>query len=290
MMNESIIEEIKKFSVQKKLNFDNELHYLDSDPQSNTDTAIVCLHGNPSWSWYYRSLFQQKWPWRVISIDHLGMGLSSKVDKHISIEEHAKNVADLLSHLKISNVHFVVHDWGGVIAILTSINYPIKVKSIVGMNTAFFNKKSIPWRILAVARFAWSKFLNKKVGMFSFAAPYMSTNLPLSSSVRNAYIYPYLFEDERQGVLNFLNEIPWDKNSLNGKLLDRCENFIKKLDVPMKAIWGLKDFCFDESYLDYWKNICPQLEMVKLFNAGHWCLEDEKEKIINELQIFWNKL
>lgn len=285
-------DEIKPYSHEMKINNDEKIHYLmkQSKLLSDYDTAIVCLHGNPSWSWYFRSLFQNDWRWKLISIDHLGMGLSSKVHRHVSIEEHAKNVAFVLNKLNIKKVHYVVHDWGGVISLLTAIKYGVEIQSIIGMNTSFFNKKSIPWRIYAVAKMPWSKFLNKKLGIFSYAATFMSTYLPLPNKVKNAYIYPYLHEDQRQGILNFLNEIPWNKNSRNALLLNECENFISNSNIPMKGIWGLRDFCFDEKYLNHWKMICPQLEIVQYPDAGHWCLEEKSSIINNEVEKFWNRL
>ena len=53
------------------------LHYLDEGPRDGE--VVVMLHGNPTWSFYYRRLVSA---WRdtrrCIVPDHIGMGLSDK--------------------------------------------------------------------------------------------------------------------------------------------------------------------------------------------------------------------
>lgn len=276
------------------LNNQENLHFFDQakiNPQlSNSETAVLCIHGNPSWSWYYRRYFTPEQNYRVIALDHLGMGLSSKVNRYVSIVEHATNIVHLLNNLKIRKVHLVVHDWGGVVALHALKNQDIEIASIIGMNTSFFPRKNFPWRIYLTTRPAWNSLLNKDIGVFSKAASYMTTHHRLDNQQRAAYHYPYNDRQERQGIVNFLSDIPWFKHSKNFSILDGCEDTIKNLKIPMMALWGLKDFCFDESYLNYWKKICPQVEVHKFFDAGHWCFEDKPTEILQLSQKFWTQI
>ena len=291
--NDSLSRASTFFSLDK-LDKQDKLHYFDqgriNSQLSTNETAVVCVHGNPSWSWYYRQYFYPEQKHRVIAIDHLGMGLSTKVSRYVSINEHAANVLLLLKNLKIRKVHLVVHDWGGVVALQALKNQDIRILSIIGMNTAFFTRKNFPWRIYLTTRPAWNSLLNKQMGVFSKAASYMTTHCRLSTEQRAAYLYPYRFAHQRQGIVNFLSDIPWFKNSKNFDALVSCEDFMKNLKIPMLAIWGLRDFCFDESYLNYWKKICPQLEIHKFFDAGHWCFEDKPHEVLKLSEKFWFKL
>ena len=55
------------------------LHYLDEGPKDAP--PMVMVHGNPTWSLYYRALAQEfAKDYRVIVPDHVGMGLSDKPD------------------------------------------------------------------------------------------------------------------------------------------------------------------------------------------------------------------
>jgi len=53
------------------------LHYLDEGPQEAP--TVVMLHGNPTWSFYYRNIIPAvAKKYRVIVPDHIGCGLSDK--------------------------------------------------------------------------------------------------------------------------------------------------------------------------------------------------------------------
>src|SRR3954470_21664577 len=58
-----------------------QMSYLDEGPRS--DEAVLMLHGNPTWSFYYRELVQTLAPMhRCIVPDHVGMGLSEKPENY----------------------------------------------------------------------------------------------------------------------------------------------------------------------------------------------------------------
>ena len=41
--------------------------------------TVVCVHGNPTWSYLWRRVLEQAPPgWRVVAPDHLGMGWSER--------------------------------------------------------------------------------------------------------------------------------------------------------------------------------------------------------------------
>lgn len=289
---------LSDYSCYFPLNVNERIHYLDSSKGKKnfpeTDRAIICVHGNPSWSWYYRHFFNatsdekfKSLKKKIYAIDHLGMGFSSKGDQYISIQDHAKNLLSFIRYKQLKTVDLVVHDWGGILALLALKDSEIKIASIIGMNTSFFPRKNFPWRIYLTTRAPWNKFLNKELGVFSKAASYMTTHHKLSKEKKEAYLYPYNYRDQRQGIVNFLSDIPWFKNSKNYNALVECEEYIKQLTIPMMAIWGLRDFCFDESYLQHWKKINPQLVIHQYFDAGHWCLEDKTQEILNATKNFW---
>ena len=53
------------------------LHYIDE----GSGEPVVMLHGNPTWSFYYRHLIDDlRDSHRVIVPDHIGCGLSDKPD------------------------------------------------------------------------------------------------------------------------------------------------------------------------------------------------------------------
>jgi haloalkane dehalogenase len=45
-------------------------------------------------------------------------------------------------------------------------------------------------------------------------------------------------------------------------------------------IWGMKDFCFTEHFLDRWKQYFTNAEVHEVNDAGHYVVEDADEQII----------
>ncbi len=49
---------------------------------------------------------------------------------------------------------------------------------------------------------------------------------------------------------------------------------------------GKKDFCFNDYFLNRWKEIYPPATVKTFGNAGHYVLEDARNEIIAELKNF----
>ena len=98
------------------LNIDGiKYHYLDE----GSGETIVMLHGNPTWSFYYRNLIiGLRDNYRIIVPDHIGCGMSDKPqDYSYHLENHIKNLTIFLQTLNIPNLRLIVHDWGGPIGL-----------------------------------------------------------------------------------------------------------------------------------------------------------------------------
>jgi haloalkane dehalogenase len=57
----------------------------------------------------------------------------------------------------------------------------------------------------------------------------------------------------------------------------------------MLIIWGEKDFCFNDYFLDRWKAYFPNAEVKKVSDAGHYVVEDAREKIVPWVKDFFSK-
>jgi len=120
-------------------------HYLD-EGQGN---PLVMLHGNPTWSFYYRRLvLALKDQYRIIAPDHIGCGMSDKPQKYnYRLSQHIDNLDILLNKLNLKDITLVMHDWGGAIGMGWAAKRPDRVKNIVLFNTAAFLSPLIPFRI-----------------------------------------------------------------------------------------------------------------------------------------------
>ncbi len=56
------------------------MHFID---EGQGDQTVVCVHGNPTWSFTFREVVKQLSDQaRVIAVDHIGCGLSQKPQKY----------------------------------------------------------------------------------------------------------------------------------------------------------------------------------------------------------------
>ena len=117
------------------------MNYVDEGPRDAP--PVLMLHGNPTWSFYYRRLIAAlSGKHRVIVPDHVGMGLSDKPDESKYDYTLARRVVDLeklVASLGLRQpLTLVVHDWGGPIGLRIAIEQPERVARIVVMDTGLF--------------------------------------------------------------------------------------------------------------------------------------------------------
>ena len=107
------------------------MSYLDEGPRDGE--VVVMLHGNPSWSYYWRTLVSGlSDKYRCIVPDHIGMGFSDKpddADYDYTLQSRVDDVEALLKHLGITGpVTLAVHDWGGMIGFGWALSHAAQVK------------------------------------------------------------------------------------------------------------------------------------------------------------------
>ena len=112
-------------------------HYLDE----GRGAPVLMLHGNPTWSFYYRDLITAlRGDYRCIAPDHIGCGLSDKPgdDRYnYCLKSRVDDLEALADHLGlIERLTLVVHDWGGMIGMAWAVRRPQRLARLVGVNTA----------------------------------------------------------------------------------------------------------------------------------------------------------
>ena len=114
------------------------MHYLDVGPKDATRTWL-CLHGNPAWSYLYRTMipvFHGAGD-RVVAPDLVGFGKSDKPKKEgaHSFTWHRQVLLELVERLDLKNVVLVVQDWGGILGLTLPMAAPQRYRGLLVMNT-----------------------------------------------------------------------------------------------------------------------------------------------------------
>lgn len=266
-------------------------HYLDE----GQGEPLLMVHGNPTWSFYYRHLVRAfSANYRVIVPDHLGCGLSDKPqDYAYTLANHIKNLSLLIDHLDLSDISLFVHDWGGPIGLGAAVQQPERFARCVIFNTAAYRDKTIPFRIWVCRIPGLGAFGVRGLNGFARAAIDMATNHPerMTAEVKSGYLHPYSSWQNRVAVHRFVQDIPLKPSSPTFIRLLEIESQLSKLShLPIKLIWGMKDWCFSPHFLKRFREeFFPNAETWEIDDAGHYVIEDAHERIIPVVEQFLQK-
>ncbi len=265
------------------------MHYVDEGPRDAT--PLLMVHGNPTWSFYYRNLLQGlSARHRAIAVDHIGCGLSDKpADWDYCLENHIENVVHLVKSLDLQNVTLIAHDWGGSIGLGTLLRLRDRFKRIVLFNTAAFPPPYIPFRIRVCRWPVFGKIGLQGMNLFARAAITMATERKdgLPADVAEGLLAPYDSWPNRIATYRFVKDIPLSPSHRTWKVLENIEAGLPELSaLPIKLIWGMKDWCFRPECLDRFMEYWPNADVARFENGGHYIVEDEPEEVVSLVRNF----
>jgi pimeloyl-ACP methyl ester carboxylesterase len=279
------------------------LSYLDEGPRDGE--VIIMLHGNPSWSYYWRHLVlglrdpASGQAYRCIVPDHVGMGLSDKPDDardaspryDYTLRSRVEDLTTLLDRLGITGpVTLAVHDWGGMIGLGWALAHLPQVRRLVILNTATFPlppAKPLP-RALGFGRdSALGALAIRGFNAFAAIASHVGVARRMPPAVRRAYVAPYDSWAHRIATLRFVQDIPLRDGDPAWPLVSEAGRRLPELaDRPAFIGWGLRDFVFDRHCLDTFTAALPQAEVHAFDDADHYVLEDKHEVLVPMIRDF----
>jgi len=111
------------------------MHYVDE----GAGQLILCLHGQPSWSYLYRKmipLFVEA-GYRVVAPDMIGFGKSDKPTEraNYTYANHVAWIKTLIEAVDLTDITLVCQDWGGLIGLRVAAENPGRFARIVTANT-----------------------------------------------------------------------------------------------------------------------------------------------------------
>lgn len=271
---------------------DIKIHYLDE----GSGNPVVMLHGNPTWSIYYRNLVNElKGNFRCIVPDYVGCGLSDKPDDEsyeYSLDQRINDLEMLLQYLKIDkNITLIMHDWGAMIGMGYALRHPKSIKKLVIMNSFAFTipeDKKLPmsmrfFRNTQIGS-AFLRHFNIFTSIYSVGG---TTRTLLDNQVRETYQIPYNSQQNRIALQRFMEDMPISGEENSYELAKEIEEKLHKFNkTPSLICWGMKDNLFDEDFLEEWKKHLPQATIKTFDDCGHYILEDASNEVINLINQF----
>ncbi|RPE74688.1 alpha/beta fold hydrolase [Vulcaniibacterium tengchongense] len=274
------------------------MSYLDEGRRDGE--AVVMLHGNPSWSYYWRKLvLGLRDRYRCIVPDHVGMGLSDKPDDApgaaprygYTLQSRIDDLDALLAHLGVDGpVTLAVHDWGGGIGFGWGLRQAERIRRLVILNTGAFPlpaAKPLPKSLRFGRDSALGALSIRGFNAFAAVAARVGVERPMPADVRRAYLAPYDSWANRIAILRFVQDIPLGPGDAAWPLVEAMGRKLPEYaDRPAFIGWGLRDFVFDRHFLQGFVGALPQARVQAFEDAGHYVLEDKAEALVPAIRAF----
>ncbi len=255
-------------------------HVLDSHAEGGVapTLTVVCVHGNPSWSFLWRRVLALAPPSiRVIAPDHLNMGYSERIDSARTLAQRVEDLVALTTELNVDGpVVTLAHDWGGPISLGWAQRHLHQLSGVVLTNTAVSqpSDSAPPWLITAAGSRGLLRTVTQRTPAFIRAGLRLSTPEP-PAEVRAGFLAPYDTADRRAGVRDFVADIPLDPSHVSYETLHRIAEGCGELgEIPTFMMWGTRDPVFGERYLHDLEDRLPHADVHRFVGASHFVSED----------------
>ncbi|MBM3964594.1 MAG: alpha/beta fold hydrolase [Planctomycetes bacterium] len=265
------------------------MHYIDEGSSGPDDKCVVAVHGNPTWSFYYRSIIAaMRGTHRALAVDHIGCGLSDKPQMYpYCLATHTSNLVRWIENLDLRNIVMVVHDWGGAIGLGAAVQCRDRISGLVVLNTGAFPPPYVPLRIAACRIPILGSWSMTRLNLFARAATTMAIDrLPrLDDNVREGLLAPYDTPEHRVGIDTFVRDIPLSKKHPTYGILSTLESRLPELSgLPIHLVWGMKDWCFTPTCLRRFQAAWPGAVTEELSDVGHYVMEESPKDVIAHVQ------
>lgn len=182
------------------------MHYVDHGPKDGR--VVLCLHGEPSWSYLYRKMIPPLMAagFRVIVPDLVGFGRSDKPvgREEYTYQRHMDWMASFIKELGFKEINLFCQDWGGFIGLRLAVENPAWFACIVAANTALPTGD----KPLIDAFYQWREF-SQTTPDFNIGAIIQRASLTqLPAEVVAAYDAPFPDERFKAGPRQFPHLVP----------------------------------------------------------------------------------
>jgi haloalkane dehalogenase len=215
------------------------VHYVDEGRKDGE--IVLCLHGEPSWSYLYRKMIPvfAAAGHRVIAPDLVGFGRSDKpaARSDYSYARHVAWMTDLVTRLDLVGLTLVCQDWGGLIGLRMAAEHPERFSRIVAANTFLPTGDRAP----GPAFFAWQKF-SQEVPEFPVGGIISgATTTTLSPEVVAAYDAPFPDESYKAGARQFPLLVPVSPDDPASEANRRAWEVLSRFEKPFLTAFSDQD-------------------------------------------------
>lgn len=259
------------------------MHYVDE----GEGRPILCLHGEPTWSYLYRKMIPiLAAVGRVIAPDLIGFGKSDKYTeaREYSFQMHRDALVAFIEALDLQEITVVVQDWGGLLGLRIAAEIPHRFARLVILNTFLPTGESRPspaftlWRLFARFTPILPIGLIVRVG----------TAQPLSRKVLGAYKAPFPGQRYKAGARVFPALVPVSPTMPGAAAMKQTRAALRQWQKPALVMFSDKDPILGGAHR-FFRRLIPTARAqpeITIRNAGHFLQEDKGEEIATHIVTF----
>jgi len=260
------------------------MHYL----EAGAGTPILFLHGNPTSSYLWRNVIPVVAQCgRCIAVDLIGMGKSAKPEIGYRLQDHIAFLDGFIEALNLSEITFVLHDWGVSIGLHYLTRFPERVRAV-----AFMEGHLGPiehWTDLEPdARDMFQRLRSEEIGRQLVIAEnfFVDTVLPsgilrtLTQDELAAYRTPYLRPRDREPIWRWVCEIPIEGHPADvHEIVTAYREGLARSPVPKLLLHAHPGAVIGAVQIAWCRQSLTNLTTVDLGEGIHFLPEDHPESI-----------
>ena len=265
---------------------DTRMHYLD---EGAGDETILCLHGEPTWSYLYRKLIPPlAGHYRVIAPDLVGFG---KSDKYAALEAytfqmHYDKLLALITALDLQNITLVCQDWGGLLGLTIAANKGERFARLVVLNTFLptgeekVSEAFLQWR-------AFSQKVGTRMQVGRLIAQTI-TNYELPDDIIAAYDAPYPDDSFKAGAAVFPSLVPIAPEMPGAAEMKAARAILANWRKPVQVMFSDGDPILGGA-AKFFRRLFPTAAdqpEITIRGAGHFLQEEKGAEIAAEIIAF----
>lgn len=265
------------------------LHYVDEGPKDGD--VVLLMHGEPSWSYLYRTMIPvlNKAGYRTIAPDLIGFGRSDKPSKRddYTYARHVAWMLDAFDQLKLENVTLFCQDWGGLIGLRLVAARPDKFARVVAGNTFLPTGDQTP----SDAFFKWQSFSQSVPEFPAGGIIKGATVIPMSEAAIAGYDAPYPDESYKEGARQFPMLVPSSPDNPESQPNRDAWEILKTWDKPFLTTFSDSD-PVTKGGDKVLQKLIPGTKgqpHVTIEQGGHFLQEDQGPKIAEVMIEFMQK-
>ncbi|KAA1419155.1 haloalkane dehalogenase [Nocardioides humilatus] len=249
------------------------MHYLDEGPRDGR--VVVLLHGEPSWSYLYRTMLPPlvEAGYRVLVPDLIGFGKSdkpTKIDDYTYLR-HVEWVTAWIEALDLTDITVFVQDWGSLIGLRVAAEQEQRFSRImVGNGFLPTADRGVP-----AAFKIWRAFARYTPVFPTGRILQTGTVNKLPKEVVKAYDAPYPSAKYQAGARAFPGLVPTDPDNVAVPANRAAWEVLCRWEKPFLCVFGANDLILGKADKPLIENVPgAKGQPHDRIRAGHFIQED----------------